>query len=101
MVLFPSPFSRSLVAVTTLAWLYSSLGSLSIPLGFPLPSSPQPRHLCLLVPLGEGGPCRQMRQSGPHCLGVNLGIFTPNQKVEEMTVGGELSLAHLSSLAPT
>lgn len=40
MVLFPSPFSRLSVAVTPLAWLYSSLGSLNTPLGLPLLPSP-------------------------------------------------------------
>lgn len=40
MVLFPSPFSCSAVAVATPAWLDSSLGPLNTPLGPPLLSPP-------------------------------------------------------------
>lgn len=50
MVLFPSPFSCSLEAVTTLAWLYSSPGSLNTPLGLPILSSPQAPGLTSLPP---------------------------------------------------
>lgn len=50
MVLFPSPFSRSLATVNTLAWLYSSPGSLNNPLGLPILSSPQAPGLTSLPP---------------------------------------------------
>lgn len=56
MVLFPSPFSRSLAAVMTLAWLHSSLlGSSLHILGLPLLSCPQAPQLTSLPPCSFRG----------------------------------------------
>lgn len=45
---------------------------------------------------GREGPAGKFQQSGPHCLGVDLGIFSPDQKVEETTVGVGRALPDLS-----